>query len=173
MKTFIITTVVTVCFNIAASASIETSYIEPRKFTDLELTNRSKDTSAALFDREVKASKILHQAIGEGRTLELTFTDVDLAGEILPFIGRHNNETRVIRSVYPPRIEFNYILKDESGNEIATGTEKLVDINFQIGIRRPSSSDIFYYEIDLLEEWAKKVLVEKAVKEKSIAYSSN
>ncbi|MEM7791189.1 MAG: DUF3016 domain-containing protein [Verrucomicrobiota bacterium] len=173
MKTFITTTIVTVCFNIAATAAVETSYIEPRKFTDLELTNRSKDTSTALFDREVKASKRLHQAVGEGRILELTFTDVDLAGEILPFIGRHNNETRVIRSVYPPRLEFDYILKDKSGNEIATGSERLVDINFQIGIRRPSSSEIFYYEIELLEEWAKEVLIEEQPKDKSIAYSSS
>ncbi|MEM8867588.1 MAG: DUF3016 domain-containing protein, partial [Verrucomicrobiota bacterium] len=138
------------CAAICLSAAIETTYEDSKKFSDLEMTDRSKSTTLKLFDRELKASKTLAAIPKDGQKLSLQFTDIDMAGEILPFVGPSKRDTRVVKAIYPPRLVFNYVLSEASGEILQSGEQTLTDINFQQNIVRASSSELFYYEIKLL-----------------------
>lgn len=85
------------------------------------------------------------------RTLEITFTDVDLAGDYLPSmpLGR---DIRVIKNLYFPRCDLHFTLKDAEGKVLKEGDRHLKDFDFlyRVGINR---GDELYYDTKLLDEW--------------------
>ncbi len=83
--------------------------------------------------------------------------DVDLAGEVEPWVGGPS-DVRIVRDIYPPRLKFHYEVTDEEGEELREGLAQLTDMNFLWGANRIRSSERFYYEKELFEDWARKAL---------------
>ncbi|MCX7556062.1 DUF3016 domain-containing protein [Xanthomonadaceae bacterium JHOS43] len=61
--------------------------------------------------------------------LHITLRDVDLAGEYEP-TSSLMNDIRVIKDIYPPRIELDYRLTDAAGTVLSEGDATLRDIGF-------------------------------------------
>ncbi len=108
---------------------------------------------AKQFEKHI--SKLAEQ-LPEGYKLNVTFEDIDLAGD-----ARMNmQDVRVIKPIYFPRLTISYTLKDKSG-ETLSSAENLVlkDMSFMDRIKRGRETS-FYYEKQLLNEWfADQVLV--------------
>ena len=104
----------------------------------------------AKYTRE-RADKVLPA----GARLDVRFSDIDRAGECLPTM--HGQQIRIIRDIYPPRIELHYKL---SGNGVAAGEAdaKLVDLAFMMnppGL--PGNSDPLRYEKRVIDDWLRKL----------------
>ena len=82
----------------------------------------------------------------------MIITDINLAGEYEPWRSIDFDDIRIVKSIYPPRITFTYELKDEEGNIIKSGEEKLVDMNFDWKIRINYSDDLFYDKA-MITDW--------------------
>jgi len=138
-----------------ATAAIELTLDNPRGFRDFEIRTRTAEAVASVFQAEFEraAEHRLNAMVPEGHTLELTVTDIDMAGEIQPSRNMNHPDIRYVESNYPPRMTFNYRLVDAEGNEVSSGQEHLRDLTFDLGAPKIGRDNTFRYEIALIEDW--------------------
>lgn len=95
-----------------------------------------------------RAERVLPQ----GDTLHVTFTNVQRAGTYEPWRGPRWDDVRIIKDIYPPRIDLKFALTDASGAVVKEGTRQLRDPAFlQRGIL--NESDPLRFEKRLLDDW--------------------
>ena len=105
------------------------------------------------FEKHI--SKLAEQ-LPEGYKLNVTFDDIDLAGDSR--MGMQ--EIRVIKRIYFPKLTISYALQDKSGVTVSSA-EKLVlkDMSFMDRINKGLDKS-FIYEKQLLSDWfADQVLI--------------
>ncbi len=101
------------------------TFAAPEKFTDVELTDTSREASRASVLPQIEqiVQKAAARELTSGYRLEVQVTDVDMAGWMRP--GRAGRRMRVVREGLPARIQFAYTLKNSSGETLRTGRETL------------------------------------------------
>lgn len=133
----------------------------PKDFRDIkssgEIQSRYEqrlfDTLTSNINKE--AAKVLKP----NQKLEMTVTDVDLAGDMRPTFGATVDDLRVVKELYPPRMTFSYQVL-ENGSVIIAGDEKLSDMGFMSGIQSINNKP-FMYETKMLSDWLKKTVAPK------------
>ncbi|MCC5805338.1 MAG: DUF3016 domain-containing protein [Opitutales bacterium] len=147
---------------LAAAASLEVSFVDPKSFRDFSVNGMSEERTQPVFERELARNLAprLESLLGD-RTLVIEFTDIDMAGDIQPWRNRHNQDIRYVEHIYPPRLEFNYTVKVAEGEVILEGSENLRDMSFMYRVRSPRMSDTFFYETELLRDWVRRDLMRK------------
>ena len=88
-----------------------------------------------------------------GQKLEVTFTDIDLAGEFLP--TRNMDQIRVIKDIFIPRMTLTFKVTDASGKVIKEGERKLTDLNFMSNLSIIGRSEPLFYDKALLSDWVR------------------
>ena len=83
-------------------------------------------------------------------------TDVDRAGNFEPWRPYPMREVRIIKDIYPPRIDLRFRLLDADGKTIREGTRKLRDPGFMSDSINTSSNDTLRYEKALIDRWLRK-----------------
>lgn len=138
----------------AAAKRVKLNFVNPDKFTDVKLQSMSDDKAAEevrdQLDRHLQ--RIAKNYLPEGATLELDVTDVDLAGAYEPWRGPRFDDIRMVRDIYPPRLEFAYKLKGADGAVLSEGKEKLTDLAFNFTVKLPDDEST-RYEKELLTNW--------------------
>ena len=86
------------------------------------------------------------------QTLHVTLRDVDLAGEYEPGRMGGMHDIRIVKDLYPPRIELDYRLSDAAGTVLREGDVTLRDIGFLHGAGT-IGSDALRYEKRMLRDW--------------------
>ena len=141
-----------------ANDRVNVSWADPASFSEhsCDFAPGGRDTEwvrdLAKYTRD-RAERILPA----GAHLDVNFIDIDRAGECLPNM-RANQDIRVIRDMYPPRITLHYRL---SGNGVAAADAdaKLTDLAFMMnppGL--PGNSDPLRYEKRMVDDWLRKLL---------------
>jgi hypothetical protein len=145
----------------AMAGEAKMSLLNPDKFTDIEPGNGTdksfrKGLERAFTEELSKSAK----ALPVGQTLEVTFTDIDLAGEVDPVDMPGGYQLRLLKDVYFPRLQFDYRVLDASGAVVSEqkGVE-LKDMSYLSGPRSATTSTSFYYETRMLRDWFKKTLL--------------
>jgi hypothetical protein len=139
----------------AKSSRIEVNFFEPSNFTDIgDSRNASEASRRADLDqiREylVEQSRVF---IPEGQRLEVTFTDIDRAGDFEPTRGPNWNDVRMVREIYPPRMDLTFRLVDASGNIVKEGKRELRDMNYLMKLNPIGQTDPLRHEKSLLDDW--------------------
>lgn len=137
-----------------ANALAEVNFLEPQKFTDV------KDNDMGDFERttylEALRDHILDQAkrfVPPGHKLSVTFTDIDMAGDFEPWRGPRFSDIRIVKDIYPPRIELSFQLTDAEGNVVKQGKRELRDLAFLMKINMAFRDDPVRHEKGLLDDW--------------------
>lgn len=139
----------------ASNIHVDVNFDHPEKFTDVKDSymgsDKGRDYTLQLFKEylQERAPRFL----AEGQTLAITFTDIDLAGEFEPQRGPSFDSVRIIKDIYPPRLTFTYKLTDASGAVLKEGSEKLVDLGFQMTATAIDNNDPLHYEKSMLNDW--------------------
>jgi hypothetical protein len=140
-----------------APARAEVSFVEPEKFSDAADGQRGSD-----FGRESNLAELkehfLRRAnayVPEGQRLEITVTDVDLAGEVEPWRSPQMQDIRIIKDIYSPRIDLSYRLVGASGAVIKEAKSQLRDLTFMMNINA-NRNDPRVYEKTLIDDWMRK-----------------
>lgn len=130
------------------------TFVNPDKFTDAADSQRGSDFGREGNLAELKAyiERKASSYVPEGQRLEVTITDVDLAGEIEPWRSPQMQDVRIIKEIYPPRIDLSYKLINATGAIVKEGTHQLRDLNYMMNIN-PNRSDPRVYEKALLDDW--------------------
>src|SRR5581483_12355400 len=115
----------------------EVNFFEPEKFTDVRDNATDTDNQQGRYRLDGIRDYILEEArnyLPEGQFLSVTFTDVDLAGDFEPWRGPRWDDVRVVKDIYPPRLQLNFRLVDAEGNVIKEGKRDLKDLGFLMRI---------------------------------------
>lgn len=142
-----------------AADQVTVRYTAPERFTDLrERCSDQPGAAPAVLDaltgtiREVSAARL-----PAGFSLEVTVTDVDQAGEFEIWRGPQFCDTRVMRELYPPRMELRFALKDAEGRVVREGQRRLEDQLYLVGAAQ-AGGDTLRFERNLLREWLRREL---------------
>lgn len=134
------------------------NFKNPERFIDIRIDGFD---NPEYFGKEM--TDFLQQAmkrhLPEGLALEITFTQVDLAGAFEPWRGPDFNNVRILKDIYAPRLEFSYALLDEQGNILKQGETRLIDINYLENVNPlRAGQDILYHEKKMMERWVRRHL---------------
>ncbi len=93
----------------------------------------------------------------QGQRLEVHLTDVQRAGGFEPWRGPQAADVRIVRDIYPPRIDLRFKLLGADGKLLREGSRQLRDASFMM---RPDlyPNDHLRYEKTLLDDWVRAEL---------------
>lgn len=127
---------------------------EPDNFTDVRDSYGNGTSQYYLDVISQYLKETATKLVPKGETLTVTFSDIDLAGDIPP--GRIDS-VRIIKAIYIPRMTLTFQLKDASGAIVKEGSRQLSDLDFQMKFT-PSidRNDPLYYDKQMLGDWIRK-----------------
>ncbi|MDQ8020820.1 MAG: DUF3016 domain-containing protein [Moraxellaceae bacterium] len=134
--------------------AVQVRYEQAGNFTESRRTfesERQRDGWLAELARHIERQASRH--LTGGQRLGITVTDIDRAGETEPWRGPRGADLRIVRDIYPPRIDLRFVLRDSTGAVLRQGERRLRDIDF---MTRPGSlhdGDCLRYEKTLLDDW--------------------
>lgn len=93
-----------------------------------------------------------------GQQLQVTINDIKLAGDYEPWRGPNFEDVRIMKDLYPPRIDLHYRLLDADGAVIREGDSRLRDMSY---LQRtvPFNNDALRYDKRLLDDWLNREFV--------------
>jgi hypothetical protein len=135
-------------------ARVLVSYENPMGFTDFK--DRMFPTTTVVEGYMDEFRRVIQRLapgfLPTGQQLEITFLDIDMAGDFEPQRGPDAQDVRIIRAIYPPRLTFTYVVRDADGVTVREGRETLTDLSFQNTMAMPREST-FLYEQELMRGW--------------------
>lgn len=90
--------------------------------------------------------------IGAEQRLEVDITDVKRAGDFEPWHGPRAQDVRIVRDIYPPRIDLDFTLYDAAGQVVREGHRELRDLQFMMRANR-YFEDPLRFEKTLIDDW--------------------
>jgi hypothetical protein len=139
-----------------ADSRVQVSWTKPEDFSEAKqypgtgLGRQSPDEWLDdLADHlRYRAERVLPQ----GDRLHVTFTNVQRAGTYEPWRGPQWDDVRIIKDIYPPRIDLTFTLTDAGGAVVKEGKRELRDPAFmQRGIL--NETDPLRFEKRMLDDW--------------------
>jgi len=151
---------------VLSGAKVNVTSEDAEKMRDVRITNMTEEASLEIVLRQLgeRLERDAKRFLAEDQTLDIHFTDIDLAGDFEPWHPYPRSEIRWIKAIYIPRLEFTYKVTDKDGNVITEGSEKLSDSAFQMRISRLSTSESTYYEQEMLSSWMRQTFGKKKAK---------
>ena len=139
--------------NPAAKSDVTVNFEESDKYTDVR-DSVSGPTSQYYLDEIGKYLKgIAAERLTAGQKLVVTFTDIDLAGDITP---GQLNDIRIIKAIYMPRMTLRFQLFDAGGAVIKEGERRLTDMDFQQNGNIIRRGEPLYYDKALIADWVRR-----------------
>jgi hypothetical protein len=84
--------------------------------------------------------------------LDVSIDDIKLAGDYEPWRGPGMQDVRILKDLYPPRIDLHFRLSDASGKTLREGSAKLRDLAY-LQRALPNDNDPLRYDKRLLGDW--------------------
>jgi hypothetical protein len=143
------------------AATVEMVFKDPQNYRDIEST----DEGDIIFQSEIFAKfqdymQSLAARLPDEQILQITVSDIDLAGRVLPanFLGFGNihnadSDVRVVKETDRPSMKFSYTLVDHNGLVVKQREVDLDDENFRIRDNRQRLTTTLRNEKYLLKKW--------------------
>lgn len=132
--------------------NVTVNFQEPDKFTDARSSFGSGTDQAYLDTLSDHIKRKAAARIGPDQKLDVTVTDVDLAGDYLPARAALN-DVRIIKDIYRPRITLTFKLTGADGSVIKQGDRTLVDNFFMNNLALADRDQPLFYDKALLTDW--------------------
>lgn len=139
----------------ADAGRVQVVFQDPDKFTDVKDAQMESEKGRDSILDEIRKF-IVDRApdyLSPGLRLVVTFSDIDLAGDYEPWRMPPASDIRIVKAIYPPRMDFTYkVIDEKTGATVKEGREELRDLAFQtrLTIHR---DDPLRYEKDMLQSW--------------------
>lgn len=142
-----------------AEDGVTVRWTDPAQFTDLRYSgNRSE---AARGNWVVQLAEHLRdraeKRLPQGQRLDVEITDIRRAGGYEPWRGIQLHDVRILRDIYPPRIELRFQRTDAGGRVVSEGERTLTDPAYLMGASQ-LDSDPLRYEKDMIDRWLRREL---------------
>ena len=141
----------------AGTERVTVTMQKPEAFRDFKATCIGSDerTRGMLVDLSQFVRVAAARYLRDGGVLEITVTDIDMAGEFETWRGPQACSVRVMLDIYAPRIVLDFRLTDRDGKVVSSGHRDLAD---QLYLTRAVtlSTDPLRYEKNLVLDWLQK-----------------
>ncbi len=141
----------------AKQSAVTVKFNEPDKFTDAAAHFNGGTDQYYLDTLSEHLQKVAARQLAPGQKLEVTITDIDLAGDFIPSNPKLM-DVRVIKDIYIPRMVLFFRLLDADRKVITEGERKLTDLNFMNNLGLVDRDQPLFYDKALLTEWVRKEL---------------
>lgn len=138
-----------------ATPRAEVVFVAPEKFTDVRDGYTSSDAGRDGILDQIR-DYMLEEAkrfVPEGDKLFVSVTDIDLAGDFEPWRGPRWDDVRIVKDIYPPRINLSFRLTDATGKVLKEGKRNLSDLAFMMKITTTFRDDPLRHEKTLIDDW--------------------
>lgn len=139
----------------AADKSVNVVFQNPEKFADVKYSqmDSDKDRDSLLDQLKEYITERAASRLADGQTFDVTIKEVDMAGDFEPWHAR-TQDVRIIKDIYPPRIDLDFKLTGANGKILAEGSRQLRDLSFMTNLISPTlSNDSLKYEKNLIDGW--------------------
>jgi len=144
----------TAAYSQAQAPVVEVRLDNPAHFTDFRVDRFRGGRPAARLAGELREwiEREAPRHLPAGTRLTVTVTDVDMAGEFEPWRSTGLADVRIVREIYPSRVNLAFTLADENGKVVKEGERKLVSTMLYSDSLRGGDGPL-RYEKTLLREW--------------------
>jgi hypothetical protein len=136
---------------------VEVVFLHPEEYTDVRdaFGASEKGREGILTQLQDYLIRETMSCVPEGQKLTITFTDIDLAGDYEPWHGAAAMDVRVVKEIYPPKMDLEFKLTGADGKVLKEGKRQLRDLIF---MAKPyiNRDDALHFEKTLLEDWLHK-----------------
>lgn len=145
------------------AAEVKVTWLNPEKYTDIRPATGSKASYQKQVIKEFdKIWADFAKKLPAGYRLEVTIKDLDLAGDVNPMYQIDHNDIRVVKDIYFPRMNLDYVLFNENKQEIAAiKDEKIKDMGFMMSSPKGYGHRQFAYEAAMLDKWFSRNIAPK------------
>jgi hypothetical protein len=142
-----------------AQPAVDVKFGDLAKFSDLRVSIMTNDRERQGLADELKRhiERVAPERLPHGARLAVTITDVDMAGDYPPVTGSMSRDIRVVKDVYPPRIDLDFRLMRADGSVEREGRRELRNAGFMWSTS-PVNRDQLAFEKELLDDWLKREL---------------
>jgi hypothetical protein len=147
----------------ASAGDAKVQWQNPESYSDIRSGNQTNKSRMRSIDNSLgKEFSELAAELPEGYRLEVTVTDLDLAGEIDPIPTRSMNQIRVLKDIYFPRMTLDYRLLDaQSAVQMEQKDVKLKDMQYLSETNSVDSNQSYYSERKMIRDWFNKDVLPK------------
>ena len=141
--------------HLADEGTVQVAWRDPAGFRETTYGQDRIDTLQGVWVRQL-AQYLRSQAerqLPAGERLQVTFIDIDRAGEYEPWLGPRYDDVRMMRDIYPPRIRLEFRRLAANGQLLAEGERQLVGNDYLSRSILTRSDDPLRYEKQLLDDW--------------------
>lgn len=142
----------------AATASrVEVTWNPPEQLSEVRRSVRPQRQPPVEWLEKLAAHlrQRADQILPPGEQLRVKFTDVKLAGDLEPWHGPQFDDVRIVKDLYPPRIDLHYQLIGSDGATLREGDDTLRDPAF-LSRSNANDSDTLRYEKRMLDDWLRR-----------------
>jgi len=140
-----------------APSNVSVTFKDPEHFTDARSSFNSSTDDYYLDQISAQFKKVSSKYLKDGEKLEITVTDVDLAGDFVPR-GGGTNDMRIIKDIYRPRMALSYKITGADGKVVKQGDSTPVDQYFMNNINTIDRNEPLFYDKALIDTWARDTL---------------
>ena len=139
------------------SAQVNVSWSDPANFSELKYGRQFQQPKPEVWLTEFQKTLVKrgNHVLQPGQHLNVTITNVKLAGRVEPFHGAGASDVRIVKSIYPPEIELTFSLTGTDGQVVDSGERTLRDIAF-LDRGSLNRSDAYRFEKRMLTDWVDK-----------------
>jgi len=141
-----------------APPRIEVRYDHPERFSEFSGFNTGlsrSDSAAWLKTLQRHITRQADRTLPAGQQLDVTITELKRAGGYEPWHGPQFSDVRIVRDIYPPRIDLSFRLTDADGRELASGNRQLRNPAFMMSTSRYRDDEL-RYEKALVDDWLRR-----------------
>lgn len=142
------------------ASNVQIEFVDSNTFADIQYGKIDSEKGRAIVLGEIRKTfvKETSKHLPIGYKMTVTVNDIDLAGDREPYPPSFG-DFRLLKAVYPPRIDFDYAIYDANEQLVASGNSILSDLAYQNNIRMSFELDeIAPWIKDLVRTWAKRDL---------------
>lgn len=133
------------------AGAVTVEFLQPEKYTDAGADSFGGYSASTLASLRKYIEHTVPRYLQAGQQLSIQITDIDLAGSFEPWCGP-GRDVRIVRDVYPPRINLQFEWRDADGHILGQGKKTLRNLAFQM-TTVARDSDALRYEKALINDW--------------------
>jgi hypothetical protein len=139
------------------AANIEVTFVAPEKFADVKEDSMESERGRDALLSQLKDHLVMQGAriLAPNQRLEIKVTEVDLAGDFEPWRGINYQDVRIVKDIYPPRMNLEFRLIGADGKVLSEGKRELRDLGYLMSIV-PPTSDPLRYDKEMLSNWLRR-----------------
>lgn len=135
-------------------ANITATFQDPDRFTDARSDFGGGTDNGYLDILSDHLKRTAGAVVKSDQKLEVTFTDIDLAGDFQP-TRVQLNDVRIIKDIYRPRMTLHFKLTGADGKVLKEGDRTLADSYFMTNISIIDRDEPLFYDKEMLANWVR------------------